>query len=173
MAAGYTVANPLKQETQIKTKKELLNMVSTLMGGRAAEEIEYSADNVSTGASNDLYKASQIARAMVMQLGMTDAATSQLVPSEGTQSPYTQKLYSENTAQKADAAVEKIISDGFIKAKTIISKNKKELLMIVDTLLILETIVKDQIDYIHKNKKMPAEAIKAQKEMKLFEEKHD
>jgi cell division protease FtsH len=164
LAAGYTVSNPIKQETNIKTKKELLAMVKTLMGGRAAEEIEYSSDEVSTGASNDLYRASNIVRAMVMQLGMSDVSIGQLVPSEGTTNPYSQKLYSEATAQKADTAVEKIIRDEYNSAKAIISKNKKELLLIVETLMILETIVKSQIDYIHKNKKIPEEALKAKKE---------
>jgi cell division protease FtsH len=166
MAAGYTVSNPEKQETQIKTKKELIGMITTLLGGRAAEEIQYSKDDVSTGASNDLYRASQLSRAMVMQLGMSDVSLGQLIPSEGTQNPYAQKLYSEATAQKADIAVEKIIQDEYSKAKAIVSKNKKELNLIVDTLLILETIVKDQIDYIHKNKKLPPEAIAAQKASK-------
>ncbi|GMO13225.1 MAG: hypothetical protein Ta2E_02110 [Mycoplasmoidaceae bacterium] len=160
-AGGYTVSNPEKQETQIKTKKELLNLITALMGGRAAEEVEYSKDDVSTGASNDLYRASALARGMVMQLGMTGVSVGQLVPSEGQQSPYQQKMYSEDTAQKADVETEKILKAQYDKAVLIISKNKVELLLIVETLLALETIVKDQIDYIHKNKKMPEEAIKA------------
>ncbi|MDR2821627.1 MAG: ATP-dependent zinc metalloprotease FtsH, partial [Mycoplasmataceae bacterium] len=170
---GYTVSNPEKQETQIKTKRELLSLITALMGGRAAEEVEYSKDSVSTGASNDLYRASQLARGMVMQMGMSDVSIGQLVPSEGQQSPYAQKLYSEATAQKADVAVEKILQTEFTKAKEIITKNKEELMLIVETLLVLETIVKSQIDYIHKHKKMPEEAIKAKAEFKKEDKKED
>jgi cell division protease FtsH len=171
-AAGYTVTNPEKQETQIKTKKELLGMVKTLMGGRAAEEVIYTNADISTGASNDLHRASNIVRAMVMQLGMTDVSMSQLVPSEGSVNPYAQKMYSEATALKADNEVENIIQTQYSQAKQIISKNKKELQLIVDTLLILETIVKSQIDYIHKHKKMPNEAIEAKKTLHKDETKH-
>ncbi|MDR2829081.1 MAG: AAA family ATPase, partial [Mycoplasmataceae bacterium] len=173
MAAGYTVSNPEKQETQIKTKRELLSLVTALMGGRAAEEVEYSKDDVSTGASNDLYRASQLARAMVMQMGMSDVSIGQLIPSEGQQSPYAQKLYSESTAQKADIAVEELLQTEYTKAKEIIIENKAELMLIVETLLVLETIVKSQIDYIHKHKKMPEEAIKVKTEFKNDSKKED
>jgi cell division protease FtsH len=164
-AGGYTLTNPEKQENMLQKKSELKAMVAALLGGRASEEIRYGADNVSTGASNDLYKATGIVRAMVMQLGMSEIGMTQFVPSEGSSSPYQQKLYSDATAYKMDNKIESIIQSEYKVAKQIISQNKKELDLIVECLLLLETIVKPQIDYIHKNKKLPAEAVEAKKRM--------
>jgi cell division protease FtsH len=159
MAAGYTVSNPEKQERRIQTKNDLLAVITQLLAGRASEMVKYGADNVSTGAANDLYRATSMIRAMVMQLGMSDIGLSQLVPSEGTTNAYAQKLYSEDTAQKADKEVEKIIQKQFAVAKKIIDENVIELDLIVETLLALETILKTQINYIHENKKLPKEVL--------------
>ncbi|GHU50609.1 hypothetical protein FACS189459_4790 [Bacilli bacterium] len=164
-AGGYTISNPEKQESFIQTKTELLSTVRSLLGGRASEAVEFGLENVSTGASNDLYRASNIARSMVTQMGMSDAGMTQFVPSEGQTNQF-QKLYSEQTAQKIDAEVESIIKTEFNNAIKIIKTNPKELKLIVDCLLLLETIVKPQIDYIHKNKKLPKEAIEAQEKLK-------
>jgi cell division protease FtsH len=161
-AGGYTISNPEKQESFIQTKSELLSTVRSLLGGRASEAVKYGVENVSTGASNDLYRASNIARAMVSQLGMSDAGMTQFTPSEGQVNQF-QKSYSELTAQKIDKEIEQIIQGEFAKAKNIITKNKTELKLIVECLLLLETIVKPQIDYIHKNKKLPQDAIEMKK----------
>jgi cell division protease FtsH len=99
---------------------------------------------------------------MVAQLGMTDLGMAQLIPTEGIVNPYSNP-YSELTAQKIDAEVEKIIQEQYKRAKDIISKNRLELDLIVDSLLVLETIVKEQIDYIHTNKKLPQEVIDKKK----------
>lgn len=161
-AAGYTLSTPEKQEISIQKKSDLLSIVCSTLAGRAAEEIEYGKENISTGAANDLYKVSNIVRAMVAQLGMTDLGMTQLIPTEGQVNPYS-KSYSEATAQKVDAKVEQIISEQYKRALDIIKKNYKELELIVTSLLVLETIVKKQIDYIHKNKKLPEEVIERQK----------
>lgn len=171
MAAGYTVSNPEKQESRLQTKNELLGMVCQLLSGRAAEEVCFGKDSVSTGAANDLYRVTNIVRSMVMQLGMSDISMSQLVPSEGQANPYSQKIYSETTAQKADQEVESIIKKQYGIALSIIAKNMKELKLIVETLLLLETILKPQIDYIHKSLKLPAEAIEAKEKIKKENEK--
>ncbi len=162
-AAGYTLSTPEKQEIQIQKKSDLLGMITTTLGGRAAEEVVYGKDAISTGAANDLYKITSVARAIVAQLGMTGVGMTQFIPTEGAQNPYS-KSYSEQTAQKIDAEVEKVIQNAYKKAKDIITKNRKELELIVTSLLVLETIVKSQIDYIHKNKKLPPEVIARQKE---------
>lgn len=176
-AAGYTVSNPEKQERRLQTKKDLNAMVIQLLGGRAAEETYFGKEMISTGAANDLYRVTNIVRSMIMQLGMSDISMGQLVPSEGTTNPYgNQKIYSELTAQKVDAEVEKIIRDQYKKACEIVKKNTKEVDMIVDTLMAVETILKEQIDYIHKNKKLPPEvvdAIKKEKTIEKVEEKKE
>ncbi len=162
-AAGYTMQTPSEQERSIQTKEDLLNQVRMTLGGRAAEEVIYGLNKITTGASNDLYKVSRIVKAMVMSLGMSSMGLTQFVPSEGQTSPLQQKMYSEQTARELDKEIETIIQSEYIKAKDIIKKHRKELDLIVETLMLLETIVKEQIDYIHENLKLPPEAIEAKK----------
>ena len=168
-AAGYTLSTPEKQEISIQKKSDLLAIITSTLAGRAAEEIIYGKENISTGAANDLFKVTKITKAMVAQLGMTDLGMAQLIPTEGIVNPYSNP-YSELTAQKIDAEVEKIIQEQYKRAKDIISKNRLELDLIVDSLLVLETIVKEQIDYIHTNKKLPQEVIDKKKALESSSE---
>lgn len=168
-AAGYTLSTPEKQEISIQKKSDLLAIITSTLAGRAAEEIIYGKENISTGAANDLFKVTRITKAMVAQLGMTDLGMAQLIPTEGIVNPYSNP-YSELTAQKIDAEVEKIIQEQYKRAKNIISKNRLELDLIVDSLLVLETIVKEQIDYIHTNKKLPQEVIDKKKSLESSSE---
>ncbi|MDE6477197.1 MAG: ATP-dependent zinc metalloprotease FtsH, partial [Mycoplasmoidaceae bacterium] len=135
MAAGYTLLTPEKQEIQIQKKSDLLAIITSTLGGRASEEVIYGKDAISTGASNDLYKVTNIVRSMVTQLGMTELGMTQFIPSEGVVNPAQVKLYSDETAKKIDAQIEKIIQTQYDKAKKIISANKKELDLIVKSLL--------------------------------------
>lgn len=167
-AAGYTLQTPQEQEKQVQTKTDLLNNVRMTLGGRASEEIVFGPTNISTGASNDLYKASNIVRAMVTQLGMSDLGLTQFVPSEG--QPTYQKLFSEATGKQIDDTVDQIIAKEYELAKKVIINNRRELDLIVETLLVLETIVKEQIDYIHKNLQLPPEAIARKAELDKAEQ---
>ena len=164
-AAGYTLQTPQEQEKVIQTKSDILNQIRMTLGGRASEEIIFGKENISSGAANDLYKVTNMVRAMVMQLGMTEIGLTQFVPSEGAQNPFQQKLYSESTALEIDKKIEDIIQKEYKLAKSIISKNKVELDLIVETLLLLETIVKEQIDYIHQYLELPPEAIEAKNKL--------
>ncbi|MBR4486373.1 ATP-dependent zinc metalloprotease FtsH, partial [bacterium] len=105
---------------------------------------------------NDLYKATRIVRAMVTQLGMTDVGLMQYVPSEGEVNPY-KTDYSEKTAQEIDNKINQILYERYDFAKKTITENKRELELIVESLLILETIDRKQIEYIHKEKDLPLE----------------
>lgn len=151
-AAGYTLSVPEVQELSIQKRSDLMGMVAGLLGGRASEEIIFGKSEVSTGAANDLYKATNIVRAMVTQLGMSSVGMSQYYPSEGVNNPYQTKTFSEQTALMIDKEIEKIFKERYEYASKIIKNNKKELDLIVESLLLLETIVKPQIDYIHKYK---------------------
>ena len=157
----------------IQRKDDLLSIISSALGGRAAEEFIYGKEKVSTGASNDLYKVTNIVRSMVMQLGMSSLGMTQFVPSEGTVNPYASKLYSDETALAIDKEVNKIIDEQYKRAINTIKKNKKELDLIVEALIILETITREQIEYIHKNLKLPKEAIEAKQEMKKASNKKE
>lgn len=164
-AAGYTLSVPEIQELSIQKKSDLLGMVAGLLGGRASEEITFGKDSISTGAANDFYKATNVVRAMVTQLGMSDLGLTQYYPSEGTVNPYQAKLFSEVTSQLIDKEIDKILRERYAYASKIIKENKKELDLIVESLLLLETIIKPQIDFIHKNKELPKEAVEKKKEL--------
>lgn len=166
-AAGYTLSVPEVQELSIQKKSDLLGIVSGALGGRAAEEFVYGKESISTGAANDLYKVTNIVKSMVTQLGMSDVGMTQFIPSEGQTSPYAAKFYSETTAELIDKEIDKIIRAQYKNASEIIKANSKELDLIVEALLLLETIVKPQIDYIHKNKELPKEALDKKKELEL------
>ena len=157
-AAGYTMQTPKTKESNIKTKKELLQIIRMTLGGRAAEEIIYGADMITTGASNDFYKVTRTVKMMVMQLGMYPVGLTQFIASEGNQNQF-MKDFSESKSREIDDQIEKIIREEYEEAKKIISENRFELDLIVETLILLETIIKDQIDYIHKYKKLPPDAV--------------
>ncbi|AFO52500.1 cell division protease ftsH-like protein [Candidatus Mycoplasma haematolamae str. Purdue] len=158
-AAGYVLSVPKTQERTISTKRQLLSSILTLLAGRAAEELFFGYDNISTGAANDLYKATQIARNIVLRFGMTKSAGMvQYLPSEEGENPY-KNNYSEEYAKLIDDEMNKIIDEQYAKAKEVIEKNKVEFLLIVETLLLLETIDRGQIEYIHKYKRIPKEAL--------------
>lgn len=157
-AGGYTLSTPKDAEMLMKRRSDLLSLVAGALGGRAAEEIIFGAANISTGASNDFYKATNIVRTMVTQLGMSRLGLTQFVPSEGGIPPSI-KLYSDKTAEAIDAVINEIISEQYEVAKKVIAANREEHELIAQALLLQETIVKKDIDFIHKNKKLPPEAI--------------
>ncbi|MDE6472833.1 MAG: ATP-dependent zinc metalloprotease FtsH [Ureaplasma sp.] len=171
-AAGYTLQTPQEQERQIQSKQDILNNVRMTLGGRAAEEIIFGENAISTGAANDLYKVTGLVKAMVAQLGMTNVGMTQFIPTEGNHSQL-EKFFSDLTHQKIDDKIEEIIQEQYKSAKEIIANNRKELDLIVETLLILETIVKEEIDYIHTNLKLPPSAIEAKERMNRQEEEFD
>ncbi|MGL4951729.1 MAG: hypothetical protein ACRC4L_01950, partial [Mycoplasma sp.] len=115
--------------------------------------------------SNDLYKITNVVRAMVMQLGMSDVGMTQFISSEGYVNPYQQqKMYSDKKAEEIDLKIESIIQSEYQNALKIIEDNRKEVDLLVEALLLIETILKDDIDFIHKNKKLPPEAQKVKEE---------
>lgn len=165
-AAGYTIQTPAIQELQIQKKSDLLGLIASTLGGRASEEIIFGKDAISTGASNDLYKATNIAKAMVAKLGMTDVGMMQYIPTEGEQNPY-RNDYSEKTAEAIDQKINAILNERYNFAKNILVNNRRELELIVESLLILETIDRKQIEFIHKEKKNDINKFKKKKAIKL------
>ncbi|OAL10268.1 cell division protein FtsH [Candidatus Mycoplasma haematobovis] len=157
-AAGYVLSAPEKQESFIKRKDELLSIILTALAGRAAEEIFFGEDQISSGAANDLYKVTNLVRNMVTKLGMSKKlGLMQYEPSEGAENPY-KSAYSDKYSEEIDKEINAIINQQYAKAKSIIIANRDEFLLIVETLLLIETIDKKQIDFIHNNKKLPKEA---------------
>lgn len=149
-ALGYTMQLP-EEEKYLVTKEEMINEITILLGGRAAEEIEFNI--ISTGASNDIEKATQTARNMVTIYGMTDKFDMM-----GLESPSNRYLdgrpiqnCSETTASVADEEVLGIIKKAHDKAKYILKENRELLSKIADKLLEKETIMGDEFMEIVRN----------------------
>ena len=157
-AGGYAMMLP-REETYTSTKKELLERITGLLGGRVAEEIVY--NEVSTGAHNDFEKATKIVRSMVTEYGMSDLGPLQFEQQEGSvflgRDYNKSQHFSNEVANEIDMEMRKIINSCHDKATEIIKKNKDLLKLIAETLLEYETLTKEQIDYLVEHGKMPEE----------------
>ena len=157
-AGGYNLMLP-KEETFLSTKKELLETISGLLGGRVAEELIFK--EVTTGAHNDFEKATKIARAMVTEYGMSDLGPVQFEHQESSvflgRDYNKSRNFSSQVAFEIDQEQRKIINECYEKTKKIISENMDLLELIANTLLEYETITKEQIDYLVEHGHMPEE----------------
>ena len=143
-ALGYTMYLP-EEEKFLSTKEELIVELKSLLGGRAAEQVVFGVKT--TGAANDIQKATAIAKAMVSMYGMSDElglmATATL-QSEYLDSP-PQADCSQQTIAKVDAAVQKLLSDCYESAKQLLVDNRSLLDEISEFLLAKETITGDEL----------------------------
>ncbi len=157
-AGGYNLMVP-REETYTATKTELLEQITGLLGGRVSEELTFG--EISTGAHNDFEKATKIARAMVTEYGMSDLGPVQLEQQEGgvfLGRDYNKtRLFSNEVAHEIDLEMRKIINECYERAKKILKENSDLVKLIAETLLEVETLTKEQIDYLVKNGKMPEE----------------
>ena len=151
-AGGYTLKLPL-EDVHLKTRKQFMADLAVAFGGYATEE--YVFKDLSTGASNDLQVASEMARKMVTKYGMgekfgpiTFGKTEELVFLGKEIS--TEKNYSDETAMEIDHEVERIIKKAYDTAKKIVTQKKKVLDDIAHTLMEKETIEKEEFDGIIK-----------------------
>jgi len=151
-AGGYTMMIP-KEDTFTSTKKELLDAICGLLGGRVAEEITF--NEITTGAHDDFKKATNIARRMVTEYGMSSLGPMMLdEPSENTflgRDYHKSKNFSDIVAHEIDEEMRSIINSCYDKSKKILKENKDLLKLIAETLLEEETITKEQIDYLVKH----------------------
>lgn len=157
-AGGYNLMLP-EEEKFNRSKSELIAIITSFMGGRVAEAIIYGKDNVSTGASDDIAKATKIARKMVTEWGLSSLGP--IKYEEDSDQPFLGRDYmkassfSSQTAQEIDLEVRKIILEAEKNAHKIISENRELLELIKDALILNETIVAEEIEYIDKNMKLP------------------
>lgn len=135
-AGGYTWFTP--QEENYDSKQDMLNMLVSLFGGRAAEAIALG--DISTGASNDLQRASEICRGMVKKYGMTDAI-GPVVYDEGNNQVFLGKdygqvnNYSETTSARIDAEVERLMREAYEKTESILKEHYDKLELVAKTLI--------------------------------------
>ena len=156
-ALGYTMQMP-EEEKFLSTAQELRTELRTLVGGRAAEQIVFGVQT--TGASNDIQRATNLARAMVTQYGMSD--TLGLMTTASVQSQYLDgQAYmdcSQTTAYEVDQEVKKILDSTYSETKQLLTDNRALLDEISEYLLVKETITGDELmAYVNADKqKLPA-----------------
>ena len=178
---GHVRMTP-EEDRFILTKKELEARIVGYLGGRSSEETFF--DDVTSGAQNDIEVATQIARMMVCELGMSELGPIQYERDTGSVflgRDYTnsQKNFSIETATKIDAEIRKIIDESHQKALEIIAKNKDDVILIAETLLEHEQITAEEIDYLlehrhlKRDEKLAVEETAQEPEVVVPEENND
>jgi cell division protease FtsH len=147
-ALGYTLQLPT-EDRYLMTKQELLDRLCVLLGGRVAEETIFG--EISTGAHNDLARATDIAKSMVKEYGMSDKLG--YVTFEGNRKPvfldvgpsFGSKDYSEETAREIDNEIKRIVDESYMRVKTLLGERRLLLEKVALTLLEKETIEGDDL----------------------------
>ncbi|MGM0653553.1 MAG: ATP-dependent zinc metalloprotease FtsH [Bacillota bacterium] len=156
-AGGYTLMFP-EEDRYYMTKTELLDRVSTLLGGRVAEKLVLK--DISTGAQNDLERATQIVRQMIMEYGMSDTLGPITLGKKQDQVFLGRDLardrdYSEEIAKAIDQEIRKTIDDCFQRAQDILEKESSKHEKIAQALLERETIDASEIKALVEGKELP------------------
>ncbi|WP_049500327.1 ATP-dependent zinc metalloprotease FtsH [Streptococcus oralis] len=153
-AGGYMIALP-KEDQMLLSKEDMKEQLAGLMGGRVAEEIIFNVQT--TGASNDFEQATQMARAMVTEYGMSEKLGP--VQYEGNHAMFgaqsSQKSISEQTAYEIDEEVRLLLNEARNKAAEIIQSNRETHKLIAEALLKYETLDSTQIKSLYETGKMP------------------
>ena len=161
MAGGFTAYLP-EDEISFMTKKKMEASIVSLLGGRVAESLVL--DDISTGASNDIERATKIARAMVTHYGMSEKLGTINYDSSENEVFIGRDLgrsrdYSERTAAEIDDEVTRIINEAYAKCKELLSENLDKLLALSDALLEKETIYSKDFEKIFNGEKLDEESI--------------
>ena len=167
-ALGVTIMLP-KEDRWSLSKRYAEGMIVYAMGGRAAEELIF--DEQSSGASDDIKKATDIARKMICQWGMSETLgplsigkrDEEVFMGRGTSSG---EIYSEKVAQEVDTEIQKLVKTGYEKAKKILTENKSKLVEISEALLIKETLHLTEIERV-----MAGENIVTEEELKNYKKR--
>ncbi len=147
-AGGYTMSLPESMDSGLVSREQLEDMITGLLGGRAAEEITF--QRITTGASNDLERATAIARAMVTRYGMSERLGLRVYGEDTHDLIFLgrtiaeQRDYSEQTAREIDEEVRRIVSEAYERAKNILLQYRVKLVRLAETLLEIETVDREQ-----------------------------
>lgn len=144
-AGGYTMKLPLEEE-HLRTRTQFLNDIAMMMGGYVAEQLVFG--DITTGASNDLKHASELARKMVTKYGMSELGPTTFGDTEEMlflgREIANEKNYSEHVAMRIDEEVQKIISRAHDVAEKVLTAKKKVLKAIADSLMEKETLEQEE-----------------------------
>ena len=176
-AGGFTMILP-KEDKYYGTKETMREQIIHLLGGRVAEML--TVDDISTGASNDIMRATEIAKDMVTKYGFSE----KLGPVNYSSSDEvflgkdfsTRKNYSEETASEIDEEVKAIIEEAFQAARTILTEHLEELKLVAEGLLEVETLDNRQFEQLYNREKTPeqlAEDLKEELERKKEKDKKE
>ncbi|CAD2071962.1 ATP-dependent zinc metalloprotease FtsH [Phocicoccus pinnipedialis] len=171
-AGGYAVMLP-KEDRYFMTKPELLDRIVGLLGGRVAEEVTFG--EASTGAHNDFQRTTSLARSMVMEYGMSDKlGPIQFGDSNGQvflgKEMGNEPNYSDKFAYEIDLEVQKIVKDSYDRCTQILTDHQEQLNLIAETLLVEETLDREQIEGLFHHGKLPD---RVYDDSHLVEEKKD
>ncbi len=149
MALGFTLIPPVKDKLH-ETKTHLLDQIAVMMGGRAAEEVVF--DEITTGAANDFDQATQIAKAMVVEYGMSELGPINFGPTrdvtEWGKTYWEQNTVSQEMLAKIDSEVKKIITARYKVAVQTIKEKKQMLGQVAEALLKTESLDQDEFEKI-------------------------
>ena len=165
---GHVRMTP-EEDRFLLTKKELEARIVGYLGGRSSEETFF--DDVSSGAQNDIEVATQIARVMVCELGMSSLGPIQYERDTGSvflgrDYTSTQKNFSVETATKIDAEIRAIIENAHKEALRVIKENKEDVILLAKTLMEHEQITAEEIDYLMENRHLKRDEKKAEEQPK-------
>lgn len=149
-ALGYTLSLPL-EDKYLTTRTELMDDITVMLGGRAAEELFFS--EVTTGAQNDLQRATALARAMITEYGMSANLGPRVLGRGHSQVFLGRDMmdehdYSDDTAQRIDAEVQNIVEECYGRAKDVLNKHAAPAREIVEVLLEKESLSSDEVKAI-------------------------
>ena len=149
-ALGYTLSLPL-DDKYLTSRSELLDDITVLLGGRAAEELVFG--EVTTGAHNDLERATGLARAMVMQFGMSESLGPRVLGKRQSQVFLGRDImedrdYSEDTAKRIDDEVQRLVDECYTRAKDTLRKHAEPAQRIVADLLEKESLTSEEVQHI-------------------------
>ena len=170
MAGGFTLYTPDKDEMHMM-KSRMLDDIVSLLGGRVAEKIIF--NDISTGASNDIQRASEIARKMITKYGMSEKL-GPIAFGTGNDEVFLgkdynhMKNYSENVAAVIDEEVNKIITDAYKRTEQILTEHVDKLHLLAETLVKLEKVNEEQFVSLMENGTLPE--VKEVKEPEIVEE---
>ena len=148
-AGGYTLSLPAEQKL-VYSKKYFMDEIAIFFGGRAAEEIVFGKENITSGASNDIQVATGMAQQMVTKLGMSEKFGPVLLDGTREGDMFQSKYYSEQTGKEIDDEIRSIINERYQKALSILNENRDKLEEVTKILLEKETIMGDEFEAIMK-----------------------
>jgi cell division protease FtsH len=162
-ALGHTLQLPT-EERFLMTQPELEDQIAVLMGGRAAEELHFNGV-ISTGAANDLDRASELARQMVTRFGMSEPL-GQLTYGRPSTSPFLKSIFSteernfsDSTARVIDEESKRIVTDGHRRAQDLLRQRTPQLSHVAAELIRKETLSREELHAIVSEQGIPAEAV--------------